>query len=65
MKGGCQTLLGSFRAGDAPEHHDVGVGVRAEAVRAVRAACHFTRGPEAGDGLVVLVEHLGLGMPWD
>ena len=54
------SLFGGFRTRDAAEDDDVGVGVRAEAVRAVRAARHFARSPEAGNRLVVGVEHFGL-----
>ena len=44
----------------AAEGHDVGLGVAAETVRAVRDAGHFTRGPETRDDLAFGRQGLGL-----
>ena len=49
-------------ARDAAEDHKVGHGVAAQAVAAVDAAGHFTRGEEAGDDLAFGVEDVGLGV---
>ena len=58
-------LLGGFcssLARDAAEDDDVGVGIAAQSVRAVRHARHFTRSPEPRDRIAVAVECLGLSV---
>ena len=52
--------LRGFLTGYASEDDDVGVGVGAEAVRAVRDARHLARGPETFNRLAVRVQDLSL-----
>ena len=54
--------IGCFLACDAAEDHEIGHSVAAQAVSAVNAAGHFTRGEEAGNGLAFGADHLGGGI---
>lgn len=59
-----RVLRGVF-ARAATEHHGVGDGVAAQAVEAVHAARHFTRGVKARNRTALDVEHFAFGRDGD